>query len=62
MARSGDFGWAGSRSWARGRVGRPKKVNLGRKLLETEDGGKSLSEVASLRFSDLHEFGPEHKF
>ena len=39
---SGDFGWAGSGIWARGRVWRrPKKVNLGRKWIEMEDEGKS---------------------
>ena len=45
MARSGDFGWAGSGIWARGeRLEKSKKVNLGRKWVETEDEGKSSCE------------------
>ena len=45
MARSGNLGWAGSGIWARGRVWRrPKKVNLGRKWVETEGEGKSSCE------------------
>ena len=45
MARSGDFGWAGSGIWARGRVWRrQKKVNLGREWVETEDEGKQSCE------------------
>ena len=41
----GDFGWVGSGIWAR-REGleRSKKVNLGRKWVETEDEGKSSCE------------------
>ena len=42
MARSGNLGWAGSGIWARGEgLERAKKVNLGRKWVETEDEGKS---------------------
>ena len=42
MARSSDIGWAGSGIWARGEgLKRYKKVNLGRKRVETEDEGKS---------------------
>ena len=45
MARSGDFVWAGSGIWARGRVWRRlKKVNLGRQWVEMEDEGKSSCE------------------
>ena len=41
MARSGDFGWAGLGIWAMGEaLERSKKVNLGRKWVETEDEGK----------------------
>ena len=45
MARSGDVGWAGSGIWAGGEgLERSKKVNLGRKCVETEDEGKSSCE------------------
>ena len=45
MARSGDFGWAGSGIWASGEgLETSKKVNLGRKWVETEDEGKSSRE------------------
>ena len=41
MARSGDFGWAGSGIWVRMEgLGKSKKVNLGRKWVETVDEGK----------------------
>ena len=42
MARSCDFGWAGSGIWARGEgLETSKKVILGREGFETEDDGKS---------------------
>ena len=45
MARPGDLEWAGSEVWARGEgLERSKKVNLGRKWVETEDNGKSSCE------------------
>ena len=45
MARSGGLGWAGSGIWARGEgLERSKKVNPGRKWVETEDAGKSSCE------------------
>ena len=45
MARSGDLGWAGSGIWARGEgLEWSKKVNLGRKWVETEDEGGSFCE------------------
>ena len=45
MARSGDFGWAGSGIWARREgLGKAKKVDLGRKWVETEDEGNSSCE------------------
>ena len=44
MAGSADFGCAGSGIWARGEGLRPNNVNLGRKLVEMEDEGKSSCE------------------
>ena len=45
MARSGDFGWAGSAIWARREgLGAAQKANLGRKWVETEDEGASSCE------------------
>ena len=41
MAGSGDLGWARSGIWTRGKgLEASKKVNLGRKWVETEDEGK----------------------
>ena len=47
MARSGDFGWAASRIWARGKcLETLKKVNLGRKWVQMEDEGNPPVKVA----------------
>ena len=53
MARSGDFGWAGSGIWARRVWKGQKKVNLGRKWVETEDEGKSSCEKLRAVLAEL---------
>ena len=45
MARSGDLGWARSWIWVMGKgLETSKKVNLGRKLFESNGEGKSSCE------------------
>ena len=53
MARSGDFGWAGSGIWARGEGLERSKKGESRKWVETEDDGKSSCEKLRVVLSVL---------